>query len=125
MERGRAAARDVVGDDLIQAGQRGMMGVHQHDRDVGLLKVYIAIARRQGDDQHAIYTLAARYISEVQIALRGRFDVVQDQVVIALDEGVLDAAQAFHFSRACKPRHDDGDGQRFAQRKAAGGGVGT
>jgi len=78
----------------------------------------------QGNDQDSICASPARHVADTLIAAGGRLDIVDDEVVIGLDEGIFDTAQAFDDGGAREERNDDRNRIGAPARQSASGGIG-
>ena len=117
---GELAAADVVDHDPRQPR---VDGVDEHGRQpVALERVDLGVGDRQRDDQQPGHAVAAGEVAQRAVALLGRLDVEQHQVVLAplAPPQPLDhAAQPLDHRRRGEERHDDADRHRPADREVA------
>ena len=106
-----AAREQVLGGELAAVDvvdhhprQPRMGGVDEHGRQrVALERVDLGVGDRQRDDQQPGHAVAAGEVAQRAVALLGRLDVEQQQVVLAppaAPEPLHDAAQALDHRRA-------------------------
>ena len=129
--RARAGARPASSPprtlSITTRGSARVDGVDEHRRQlVALERGDLGVGDRQRDDQQPGHAVAAGEVAQRAVALLGRLDVEQHQVVLAplaAPEPLDHAAQPFDHRRRGEERHDDADRHRAPDREVARGRV--